>query len=231
MNKLVSYLRCSSSEQGRSGLGIEAQRAAVAAFADANGFTVVSEFVEIASGKLGIDRRPQLAAALREARRNGARVAVAKLDRLSRTVEFIAGLMASKVGFIVAELGPDADPFMLHIYAALAEQERRMIGARTAAALAAAKARGVVLGGDRGFRPTRDGARSSATACRDAADDHAALVLPAIQRVRREIGETASLSQIATCLTRDAVGKRRGGSDWTATDVRRSLARSASESS
>jgi DNA invertase Pin-like site-specific DNA recombinase len=147
--EIISYLRVSTGRrQARSGLGLEAQRAAVARFADAEGFKVSAEFLEVESGKGAdaLDRRPKLAEALAEARRRRCPVLVAKLDRLSRDVAFIAGLMAKRVPFIVAELGNDVDPFMLHIYAALAEKERRLISVRTKAALAAAKARGVKLG-------------------------------------------------------------------------------------
>jgi DNA invertase Pin-like site-specific DNA recombinase len=146
---LVGYIRVSTSQQGRSGLGIEAQREALERFAAAEGFTLGRIFVEVETGKGAdaLDRRPQLAAALGEARRQRCAVAVAKLDRLSRDVHFISGLMAHRVPFVVAELGPDVDPFILHLFAAFAEKERAMISARTKAALAAAKARGVALGG------------------------------------------------------------------------------------
>ena len=129
---MVSYLRVSTSKQGRSGLGIEAQRAACARLAETEGVEIAAEFVEVETGKGSdaIERRPQLAAALEAARKAKCPVVVAKLDRLSRDVHFISGLMSRKVPFIVAEL-PGADPFLLHIYAALAEQERRMISART----------------------------------------------------------------------------------------------------
>jgi DNA invertase Pin-like site-specific DNA recombinase len=142
---IVSYLRVST---GRQGLGLEAQRAAIAAFAQAEGFELTAEFVETESGKGAdaLDRRPKLAAALAEARRHKSSIVVAKLDRLSRDVAFVAGLMSQKVPFIVTELGRDADPFMLHLYAALAEKERRLISERTKAALAALKAKGRKLG-------------------------------------------------------------------------------------
>ena len=155
--QLVTYLRVSTQTQGRSGLGLEAQREAVARFAAAEGFTVAGEYVEVETGKGSdaLDRRPKLGAALAHAKRLGCSVVVAKLDRLSRDVAFIAALMAQRVPFLVCDLGANADPFMLHIYAALAEQERRMISTRTKVALAAAKARGVSLGGDRGYRPGR----------------------------------------------------------------------------
>src|SRR5271154_6305343 len=146
---LIAYCRVSTSKQGRSGLGLEAQQEALSRFADAEGFELVRTFVEVETGK-GSDapeRRPQLAAALAEARRRRCSIGVAKLDRLSRDVHFISGLMAHKVPFLVAELGADVDPFILHLFAALAEKERAMIGARTKAVLAAAKARGVKLGG------------------------------------------------------------------------------------
>ena len=115
MRSLVSYLRVSSQQQGKSGLGIEAQRAAVAAFAAAEGFEIVGEHVEVETGKGAdaLDRRPKLAAALSAAKRAGCAVVVAKLDRLSRDVAFIAGLMSQRVPFIVTELGAGADPFML----------------------------------------------------------------------------------------------------------------------
>jgi DNA invertase Pin-like site-specific DNA recombinase len=119
----------STARQGRSGLGIEAQRAAVTRFAEAEGFTLTAEFVEVETGKGAdaLDRRPQLAAALATGRVKRCPVIVAKLDRLSRDVAFVASLMAQRVPFIVAELGSDADPFVLHLYAALAENDRRLI--------------------------------------------------------------------------------------------------------
>src|SRR5216683_805565 len=146
---VITYVRVSTATQGRSGLGIEAQREALARFAATEGFEPIREFVEVESGKGAdaLDRRPQLAAALAEARRRRCPVAVAKLDRLSRDVHFISGLMAERVQFIVAELGADVDPFILHLFAALAEKERVMIATRTRDALARAKARGVKLGG------------------------------------------------------------------------------------
>src|ERR1700730_13591045 len=150
---LVAYYRVSTREQGRSGLGLDAQRAAVARFAEAEGFEIVAEHVEIETGKGSdaLDRRPKLAAALAEARRHGKAcpIAVAKLDRLSRDVAFVAQLMVQKVPFISVELGADADPFMLHLFAALAEKERALISQRTKAALAAAKVRGQALGNPR----------------------------------------------------------------------------------
>ena len=148
MSPLVAYYRVSTQKQGRSGLGLEAQRKAVAAFAAAEGFEVLAEFTEVETGNGtdALDRRPQLKGALKAAKRAKCSVAVAKLDRLSRDVAFISGLMAQKIPFIVAALGKNVDPFMLHIYAALAQREREMISRRTKEALQAAKARGKRLG-------------------------------------------------------------------------------------
>ena len=145
----IGYVRVSTSQQGRSGLGLEAASGPGDRFAQVEGFDILATFTEIETGKGSdaLDRRPKLADALKLARKRKAPVIVAKLDRLSRDVHFISGLMAQRVPFIVAELGNDVDPFMLHIYAALAEKERRMISERTKAGLAAAKARGKRLGG------------------------------------------------------------------------------------
>lgn len=145
---IVAYYRVSTQKQGRSGLGLEAQRAAVHAFAQAEGFEIVAEHTEVESGKGAdaLDRRPELKAALKAARRSRASVCVARLDRLSRDVHFISGLMSQRIPFIVAALGRNVDPFALHIWAALAQQERLLISQRTKAGLAAAKARGVKLG-------------------------------------------------------------------------------------
>jgi DNA invertase Pin-like site-specific DNA recombinase len=146
--KAVAYVRVSSKEQGRSGLGLDAQKAAIRAFAKREHIEVVQWFSEVETGKGAdaLDRRPQLAAALGAGRALRAPVLVSKLDRLSRDVHFISGLMAERVEFIVAELGKQADPFVLHLFAALAEKERQLISERTKAGLTAAKARGVKLG-------------------------------------------------------------------------------------
>jgi DNA invertase Pin-like site-specific DNA recombinase len=149
MKAAIAYVRVSTDRQGRSGLGLEAQQAALARFAEAEGYKLLHTFLEVETGKGAdaIERRPQLAAALKAAKKDKAPIIVAKLDRLSRDVHFISGLMTNKTPFIVAELGADADPFMLHLYAALAEKERRLISQRTRDALAAKKAQGVKLGG------------------------------------------------------------------------------------
>ena len=218
---LVAYFRVSTREQGRSGLGIDAQRAAVARFAAAESYEIVAEFVEIETGKGAdaIERRPQLAAALAEARRHGkCAVAVSKLDRLSRDVHFISGLMAHRVPFVVAELGADVEPFMLHLHAALAERERKVISERTIAALAAAKARGQALG-----NPKLAEARAIANANHSAgADAFADSVAPAIREAQAAGAKT--LRQIAAALNGRGIGTARGGK-WEATTVANVLRR------
>src|SRR5579885_2084142 len=119
----VAYIRVSTEQQGKSGLGLGAQKDAIVAFAEREGFRVTEWYTEVESGKGSdaLERRPKLAEALRSARKNRCPVLVAKLDRLSRDVHFISGLMAERVEFVVTELGRQADPFILHLYAALAE--------------------------------------------------------------------------------------------------------------
>jgi len=218
--RLVGYVRVSTAKQGHSGLGIEAQKEALERFAATEGFQILRVFVEVETGKGSdaLDRRPQLAAALSEARRQRCYVGVAKLDRLSRDVHFISGLMAHRVPFVVAELGPDVDPFILHLFAALAQKERAMISARTKAALAAAKARGVTLGS-----PELPKARKNAvTTIKALADQHAANVVPIIREIRRA-GAT-SLHQIADALNARGITTPRGG-QWYASSVRNVLQR------
>lgn len=219
MKTLISYIRVSTAQQGKSGLGIEAQRAAIVRFAEVEGFTITGEFVEVETGKGSdaLERRPQLAAALAEARRQKSAVTVAKLDRLSRDVAFISGLMAQRIPFIVTELGADCDSFMLHVYAALAEKERALIAARTKAALAIAKLRGVKLG-----NPNLAAARDKGVvAIKANADKFAANVLPMI-RAARESG--LSLRAIAEQLNSRGVKTARGGV-WAATQVSDYLSR------
>jgi DNA invertase Pin-like site-specific DNA recombinase len=165
MKSAIAYIRVSTQKQGRSGLGLQAQQAALARFAEAEGYKLVQTFSETETGKGSdaLERRPQLAAAIKLARKHKAPVIVAKLCRLSRDVHFISGLMTHKTPFIVTELGADADPFMLHIYAALVQKERALISQRTREALAAAKARGVKLGGStKGSIMNRDAAAQRA---------------------------------------------------------------------
>ena len=220
MKPIVAYIRVSTSQQGRSGLGIDAQREALARFASGEGFQIIAEFVEVETGKGSdaLDRRPQLAAALAKARALRCPVAVAKLDRLSRDVHFISGLMAHRVPFLVSDLGPDVDPFVLHLYAALAEKERTLIAARTKSALAAAKAKGVKLG-----NPKIEAAREHAVvAIKAEADSAAGNVLPLIAEIRRSGATT--LRAIADALNARGVPTRRGGR-WYAASVRNVLGR------
>jgi DNA invertase Pin-like site-specific DNA recombinase len=217
---LITYIRVSTSQQGRSGLGIEAQRQTLQHFAQAEGFTVAREFVEVETGKGSdaLDRRPQLKAALAAARKLRCHVAVAKLDRLSRDVHFVSGLMAHKVPFLVAELGPDVDPFVLHLFAALAEKERALISTRTRQALGAAKARGVTLGNPK-LHVAR---RSAVSAVKAEADRYAANILPIIREAQKAGATT--LRQIAEALNARGVATARGG-QWHPKSVANILGR------
>jgi DNA invertase Pin-like site-specific DNA recombinase len=226
MSTAVSYIRVSTQRQGRSGLGLEAQREAIARFAAAEGYTLASEFQEIETGK-GHDalaQRPilcQALAAARQLRTRGrpAPVIVAKLDRLSRDVHFISGLMAHGVPFIVSELGPDVDPFVLHLYAALAEKERQLISRRTKEALARKKAAGVRLGNPRNLSAVRTKGHQT---MREGADRHAANVMPVIASIKA--AGAATLQAIADELNQRDIRTARGG-QWHATTVRNLLAR------
>jgi len=218
----IAYYRVSTARQGKSGLGIEAQKVAVQRFAEAEGLDVLAEHIEVETGKGAdaLDRRPQLAAALAQARKQKCPILVAKLDRLSRDVHFISGLMAHRVPFIVAELGADADPFMLHLYAALAEKERALISQRTRAALAAKKAQGVKLGNPRAAETV---GRAHA-ANRTAADQFAANVLPIVREI--QASGLTTLREIAAALNARGVRTARGG-QWHSTTVRNLLLRQA----
>jgi DNA invertase Pin-like site-specific DNA recombinase len=221
---LIGYVRVSTSKQGKSGLGIEAQQEALRQFAQAEDFELVRVFIEVETGKGSdaLERRPQLNAALAEARRRRCSIGVAKLDRLSRDVHFISGLMAHKVPFVVAELGADVDPFILHLFAALAEKERTLISVRTTAALAAAKARGVQLGNPK-LAQAREAAHNAAAAANEAAAErYAATVLPIIREAKRAGAQT--LREIADALNARGVATARGG-QWYAATVRNVLAR------
>jgi DNA invertase Pin-like site-specific DNA recombinase len=220
MGGMISYFRVSTSGQGKSGLGIEAQREALTRFARAEGLDIIAEHVEIESGKGAdaLDRRPRLAAALADARRHRCPVAVAKLDRLSRDVHFISGLMAHRVPFLVAELGADVDPFLIHLYAALAEKERALISQRTKAALKAVKARGVRLGNPK----IADAQAIGSARVKADADRFAANVLPLIREAQR--AGASSLRAVAEALNARGVRTARGGK-WAATQVRDILQR------
>lgn len=214
--EIVAYARVSTDRQCKTGLGLEAQRQAIRRFAEAHGFVVAEEFVEVETGKGAdaLERRPHFAAALKAARKRKCSVVVSKLDRLSRDVAFIAGLMAQRVPFIVAELGPQVDPFTLHIYAALAQQERRMISARTKAALAAAKARGVTLGNAKLAVENRAQADARAEALRPVLRELAGLSARGVaaelnrRRVATPTGAPWSAKTVIRVQERLAAGKR-----------------------
>jgi len=216
---IVAYYRVSTERQGRSGknrngLGLEGQRAAVERFCAAEALEIAREFSEVETGKGAdaLDRRPQLGAALTDAKRRKCPVVVAKLDRLSRDVAFISGLMSKRVPFIVTELGPSVDPFMLHIYAALAEKERALISERTKAALQAAKAAGTKLG-----NPKLAEARVLGNeAMRARAAQFAKSVMPHIREIQRS-GVTSN-NGIAAALNQRSVRTDRGGR-WTHVQV------------
>jgi DNA invertase Pin-like site-specific DNA recombinase len=223
LQRAIAYYRVSTQRQGRSGLGIEGQRAQVEQFAKAEGFDLIAEHVEIETGKGAdaLDRRPKLAQALEQARREGCPVIVAKLDRLSRDVAFISGLMASRVPFIVADLGADADPFMLHLYAALAEKERRLISERTRAALAARKQSGARLGNT--STPALAAEKGRRVSLEEA-DQFAQQTLPVIRTIQK--AGITSLRGIAAALDARGVRTARGGR-WQVSNVRNVLARAS----
>lgn len=197
-------------------MGLEAQEKAVREFAEAEGFTIVETISEVASGKLDIDERSGLRAALAKAKALKAPIIVAKLDRLSRDVAFISGLMAKGVPFVVAELGVDTDPFILHLFAALSEKERKMIGSRTKAALAALKAQGKVLGNRTNLKEAQ--AKGQATNS-DKARAFAVKLLPTIKQYQ---AQGMSLTGIADELNRLGIKTALNGS-WRQSTLSRLL--------
>jgi DNA invertase Pin-like site-specific DNA recombinase len=207
----IGYVRVSTAEQGRSGLGLDAQREAIARFAETEGLTIseVYEEIETGTGSDALDRRPQLAAALKIARKVKAPVLVAKLDRLSRDVHFISGLMTQRVEFIVCDLGRQADPFVLHLYAALAEKERGMISARTKAGLAAATARGTKLGMAAKSKTAQRRIRALAFAAKDNAADARAKALES--DIRCALADGGSLRKAAELLNGRGIASPAGG--------------------
>jgi DNA invertase Pin-like site-specific DNA recombinase len=221
MERAVAYLRVSTQQQQRSGLGIEAQRAAIQRFAETESLKIIAEYTEFETGKGAdaLDRRPQLAAALAAARAAKCSVVVSKLDRLSRDVAFVSGLMAQRVPFIVAELGRDADPFMLHLYAALAEKERRLISERTKAALQAKRASGAKLGNPTNLEYA--GLLGSSVQ-RQSADQLAGSLVPIVKAIRHT--GTSSLREIADALNGRGIRPARG-IKWHRSSVRNLIAR------
>ena len=225
MPSIVAYFRVSTQKQGKSGLGLEAQRETLARFAAAEGFTIVREFVEVESAKVSantLEQRPILSEALAEARRRRCPIVVAKLDRLSRDVHFISGLMNDKVKFLCADLGADADNFMINLYASLAQKERELISTRTKEALAALKAGGKALGGDRGnFAACRVNGPPASAAVRTAKASARATDLAPV--VRPMMANGLSLRSIAAQLTAEGTSAPRGGA-WSVTSVRQLIA-------
>lgn len=205
-NKFILYFRVSTMRQGASGLGLEAQRAASETYCRSTGGKILREFTEVESGKRS--NRPELKAALEACRATGATLLIAKLDRLARNVHFLSGLLESGVRCVAADM-PNADRFMLHVYAAMAEEEGRRISERTRAALAAAKARGVRLG---------QTGEKLAEINRDCADRFASKVGPMISEWIEQDKQT--FRAVAARLNEMKVAPARGG-QWHATTVHR----------
>lgn len=206
MTKFYSYLRVSTNKQGFDGLGIESQREAVRRYCDQVQGELLGEFVEVETGKRS--DRPVLGSALSICRAKRATLVIAKLDRLGRSVSFIAGLMDAKVPFVAVDM-PFATPLLLHVMAAFAQHEREMISCRTRSALAAAKAKGVILGANGKVLAARN--RSEAQA-------HAESLRPAILQARAEGCQT--LSQIGEHLTTQGCATTSGGK-WHPMTVKR----------
>ena len=222
--KYVTYLRVSTARQGVSGLGLEAQRAAVQAHLNGGSWKIVAEVVEVESGKK--NDRPQLAKAMSLCRVHGATLLIAKLDRLSRNVAFLSNLMEAGVPFTAADM-PEADKTQLQMMMVFAEHEARAISSRTKAALQAAKMRGTALGGRRvsasHFAEIAAKGRESSIEARTAkAIKKAEDLLPVIEDIRQ--GGATSLREIAAILNKRGIPTARGG-EWSAVQVQRVLAR------
>lgn len=218
--KIIAYLRVSTKRQGQSGLGLEGQRAAVQAYAKQVGGTIVAEYVEVESGKRA--DRPKLHEAIGFAKLAGGMLVVAKLDRLSRNLAFLATMMESGVKFVAAD-NPAANELTIHVLAAVAQAEAKAISERTRAALAAYRARGGKLGGSRPEcrnltdDARRQGARAAGVAVKAKADAAYTFLYPKV-REWRQAGQ--SYQQIADELNRQGIPTRRGGK-WSATAVLR----------
>jgi len=212
----VSYLRVSTGVQARSGLGVEAQRQAVSDFLNGGQWELLKEFVEVESGKR--DDRPEMAAALAMCRLRGATLLIAKLDRLSRDAHFLLSLQKAGVRFVACDM-PHADNFTVGILAMVAQKEREMIARRTRDALAAARRRGVSLGGDRGNLPAvcREGAKASATVRSAEARQRASDLAPMLKAMQ---AQGCSLNEMAKRLKTEGVKTARG-KEWQATQVAR----------
>jgi DNA invertase Pin-like site-specific DNA recombinase len=211
----VAYYRVSTDKQGASGLGLEAQKTAVLDYLNGGKWKLISEYTEVESGKR--NDRPQLERALAACRVRGATLIVAKLDRLARNVHFVSTLMESGVEFCAVDF-PQANRLTIHILAAVAEHEAECISQRTKAALAAAKARGVVLGGDRGGRAPASARRAALEARQAKARERASDLAADIKDIRE--GGATSLQAIAEALNARSIAAPRGGV-WSATQVSR----------
>lgn len=219
----VGLTRVSTAEQGHSGLGLEAQQASVRAFVASQGWTLVAEYSDVASGK--DDGRPGFQAALLRCRQLGAVLVAARLDRITRRAHTLSQLLEDGVSIRAADM-PGADDLMMRVYAAMAQKERELISERTRAALAAAKARGKQLGGDRGYRPKAGpDPLAAALARRDAADRSAYQLQLAIEAAKA--AGVMHPTAIARCLTERGIPTPRGSRAWTHTTVSRVRARSA----
>ena len=217
--KWISYLRVSTDRQSKSGLGLEAQRSAVADYLNGGKWSLVKEFTEIESGKRA--DRPMLAEAIKACRVYGAKLVIAKLDRLSRDAHFLLGLEKAGVDFVAADM-PNANRLTVGIMAMVAEEERRMISKRTKDALAAAKRRGTKLGGDRGVVPSKKTRAMAVEALQTRADAKAADLAPIIAELQAA-GKT-SLRAIAAGLNEAGIPTARGG-EWSSPQVMRILER------
>jgi DNA invertase Pin-like site-specific DNA recombinase len=219
----VGLTRVSTAEQGQSGLGLEAQQASIQAFCAAQGWTLVAEYSDIASGK--DDRRPGFQAALARCRQLGAILVAARLDRITRRAHTLSQLLEEGYAIRAADM-PGADDLMMRIYAAMAQKERELISERTRAALAAAKARGRMLGGDRGYRPVvAPDAAAAAQARRTAAERASHRLALEVERLRGE-GVTGQAA-MARALNERGVPVPSGHGGWTHTTVARVMARAA----
>ncbi|QOG17600.1 recombinase family protein [Bradyrhizobium sp. SEMIA] len=217
--KWISYLRVSTDRQGKSGLGIEAQRNGVAEYLNGGNWSLVKEFVEVESGKR--TDRPKLDEAIKACRIYGAKLVIAKLDRLSRDAHFLLGLEKAGVDFVAADM-PNANRLTVGIMAMVAEEERRMISKRTIDALAAAKRRGTKLGGDRGVVPTKKAREMAARTLQERANARASDLEPIISELRAA-GKT-SLRAIAEGLNEAGILTPRNRK-WSAVQVQRVLSR------
>jgi len=222
MCRVVAYYRVSTESQGRSGLGLQAQNEVVTTLCRQRSWEIIAEFTEVESGKR--DDRPQLNAALKRAKVTGARLVIAKLDRLSRNVAFLASLQESGARFTAADM-PEADEFTVHILAAVAQRERKLISDRTKAALSAAKTRGVKLGNPNGAEPIRRAAKGT-TAALEAVRRNAAVRASEYAETIADVQATGagSLLAIAKELNERGILTARRGR-WHPSSVRNLLLR------